>query len=1280
MDFIKPVQNKDIKGNVMSVQPLFERVNKDAVSKGGRLNAYWNGDRWVSVELDDTQLMRDIDSQVYEYRNKNFAGHPDIPALSVSSIPPVSKEYERFYKNYRGNSNIVFNKRIFFKSDKPGREDYSTSQLSYDPIDGPTPVFDKIMKKWYTDEDIEILLWFIGATLTNNIANVQKFIFIYGSGGSGKGSFLKIVEQIFQDYAQTISLKKMASNSQFANAEIKEIPVLIDPETDLSRIDNKENFLALTAHEELWVEKKGKDAYPVTFTGLLITASNKPYDMGNAKSGLGRRLVAVYPTGEKFATDEYYNLMEQVSFETAYIAKRAINVYEEKGIEYINSLDEDYKMRVETDDMFNFIRENVRFGHLKDITTLNIAAEAYKAFLESNEWSTKSYRNRIKAELKDYYREYYEEKRIDGNKLYNVYIGLKMDKIFPEDYRDNKAPEKKLPTFDSDFNLYASSDVIGQLAKEDGTPAKRWASVHTKAKDIDQTKLHFIQLPVNRIRIDFDKDTLEENLEASKDYPPTYGEISKSGKGIHLHYIYDGDVSKLDTAKHNDIEVKVSSGNSSVRRKFTKSNGLQLAHISSGLPMKEEKKVQEGLSDYITTEQSMRKEIIRAIKKEHHGATKPEVDFIYKILSDAKDNGIKYDLRDLQQDVLLFAMGSTHQSEDALKVYSKMPFSTIMDIVDSPNVSNGEDMIFEEPSKVVPDEELYFFDVEVFKNLFMVSWKKYGDPDIKTWFNPSQSQVEWLLNKPLIGFNNRRYDNHMMYAALIGKSPLEIWESSAKIIGGSKTAFYGPAYGIAYTDIFDFSNTKQSLKKWEVELGLPHDELEFDWNEPLEESDWERAAEYNRNDVYATEEVFKHLYADYEARIILSNITDMPLHTTTNALSAKFLFGDEQHPEKKFIYTELSEEFPGYEHHWEETTTKKRDGTEVKKRKLVSSYRGEDPSQGGYVYSNPGVYENVIERDLTSMHPWSLINMNYFGPYTGRYKELVEARALVKHAKNKDGSLNRKNIEAAKEMLGGVLKPYLNDDADFKGLAYALKIVINAVYGMTAAPYDNKFKHPKNIDNIVAKRGSLFMINLKHEVEAQGYTVVHIKTDSIKVTPNDDHINNFITEYGKKYGYIIDVAGEYDKMALVNKAVLIAHYKDGGEKDWHAIGTEFAIPYVYKTLFTHDPIEQDDYIVTKSANKGPLYLGEKFIGKIGTFYASRSGEELTWENSEGKRLAPSGTKGFLWRLPEDLTNKFDIDQNYYDTLVVDAIKHIKQVGDIDKLIDIPDVFKGLVEL
>ena len=58
---------------------------------------------------------------------------------------------------------------------------------------------------------------------------------------------------------------------------------------------------------------------------------------------------------------------------------------------------------------------------------------------------------------------------------------------------------------------------------------------------------------------------------------------------MHLHYIYDGDTSQLKNLYGPHIEIKTFKGNASLRRKLVKCNDLEVAHISSGLPLKGEK-------------------------------------------------------------------------------------------------------------------------------------------------------------------------------------------------------------------------------------------------------------------------------------------------------------------------------------------------------------------------------------------------------------------------------------------------------------------------------------------------------------------------------------------------------------------------------------------------------------------------------------------------------------------------------------------------------------------
>lgn len=327
-----------------------------------------------------------------------------------------------------------------------------------------------------------------------------------------------------------------------------------------------------------------------------------------------------------------------------------------------------------------------------------------------------------------------------------------------------------------------------------------------------------------------------------------------------------------------------------------------------------------------------------------------------------------------------------------------------------------------------------------------------------------------------------------------------------------------------------------------------------------------------------------------------------------------------------------------------------------------SSYRGIDPSEGGYVYAEPGVYSNVAVLDVTSLHPNSLIQLNVFGSdYTPRFKDLLDARVAIKHGK----------YDEARKMLDGKLAPYLKDEADAKDLSYALKIVINIVYGLTSAKFDNPFRDPRNRDNIVAKRGALFMIDLQHFVQEKGFDVAHIKTDSIKIPDATPDIIKKVMDFGTQYGYSFEHETTYDRMALVNDAVYIARKGSG----WDAVGAQFQHPYVFKTLFTKEDLIFSDMVETKQVVQGSIHLDfqhnkdpetMQFVGRIGQFVPVKPGfgGGLLWRIKDDKPYSVTGTKGFEWaeaHVAEQLPSNA-IDESYFEGLAKKAQDAIEFYG------------------
>ena len=1245
MDFMKVgktsvrSRNSDIDFNV-GPDFIYAGV-KDMIDRGGTFYAFWDNDHW-STSMDD--LIFAIDKETlkkYNQYKKEDPEHNYRPLLASENSSNVRSTMDRYLK-LLVTRDVAFNTRILFSKDVMKREDYATTKLSYTPTEGATPSFDELMDKLYAPDQRDKILWFMGAVLTNSMPKIQKFLYLYGGKGTGKGTVIQLFKDMFEGYHSDISLATLTGNSEFSTAQVQEIPVLIDSDSDISRIHQDTNLLKLTAHEPLLVNKKFQSQYEVTFNGLLITASNQRYQVRNVDAGINRRAVVVVPSNERFDYPTYLKLTSQVKFEVPAIAYRAIKWFEQEGpARYENDMDPE--MMAATDPMFDFVREN--YIGLGDPCTLQRAAELYKVYLEDLGWDTKGYKRKIKNELQRYYKQFADKTHIDGLSVRNVFRGFKTDTVFPEGLPEiTEMPEVELDGTESAFDELAK-DYPAQYANKEGDPAKKWDNVTTTLKDLDTTKLHFVRVPVNHIVVDLDlrdedgNKSLKKNLQRATEFPETYTELSKSGAGVHLHYLYSGNAEALDRNPDKNVEVKVYSGKASLRRQLSRFNSRTVSELSEGvLPLKkEEPSVYDDSKEMLWNEKKIRTAIEKNLRKEYHSATKPSIDFINKILTDAVREGIAFDVRDMRQAVLVFAMHSTNNSEYCVKLASKLPYSNAV------AEGNVEDSI-PAPAKgqqFYDNKDLIFFDIEVFPNVLIVCWKRMGKP-VEKWFNPTPEQIEWLFQFPLVGFNNRRYDNHILYGRMLGKSDLELFNQSQQIIVNHdrSAGMYSGAYALHYADIYDYSNRKQSLKKWEVEMGVKHDESEFPWDQPLAEEDWDRAAEYCMHDVEATEDAFLYpeLQSDYKARKILCELTGLPVSATTQQQAEKFLFGDDNRPQDKFVYTDLSTIFPGYEF------------------KLgKSSYMGDDPSEGGYVYSEPGIYENVAEVDIESMHPNSLINLNYFGPYTERFAELVHTRLAVKHH----------DFETAGKAFGGILKPYLNDN-DFKDLAHSLKIIINIVYGMTSAKFENKFRQNKNVDNIVAKRGALFMITLKHKLQDMGYHVVHIKTDSIKVDNVTPELIQVIQDFGKDYGYNFAVEHIFDKFALLNKAVNVGHVEDNPEwgseaNQWQAIGAQYLDPYVFKRLFTHEEVKDKDFAMTKQA-KLPIYIGDQFVGKIAEVYASKTGAPLEKVKDEDKRYAVTGTKGFNWKLFEDYSGKEDVDLDYYDGLVKEGIHNLDSVG------------------
>ena len=1221
--------------NGKKVKPKFE-VNfntKDLMTRGGDFYAVWDERKGI-WSTNEQSVIDQVDAAVKDYASKRSAAFPEekiIPAYMRDSDSGSIDRWHKYVKDQMRTTFHPLDEKLIFMNQEVRKEDYVTKVLPYALEEGDISAYEELVSTLYAPEERRKFEWAIGAIISGDSKWIQKFEVFYGDKGTGKSTIFNIILDLFDGFTSTLDAKALGNASKdFALESFKNNPLVsIQHDGNLSRIEDNTRLNTVISHEPIMMNTKYGKQYETRIHTFLFIGSNNPVKITDAKSGILRRLIDVNPTGMKLPRRKYDRLIRRIGFEKGAIAYHCLKVYEELGYSYYD----DYvprSMMSATNEFYDFVDYYFDEFSAKDQITQHDAWTLYNTYCEYA-GAKRMTLQAFALELKNYFKEFKERTQIDGKSYRKLYSGFKRNMFEDVEQKEETVDDtdnwltllEQDSIFDEEFH-----DAPAQVVSKRGTPFTSWDKVMSTLADIDTSKEHFVKpRETNLICADFDmKDAdgnkdLQRNIEAalSLGFPPTYAEVSRSGGGLHLYYFYSGDIDELKGIFDDYVEIRTLKGNSSFRRRLTLCNRLPIAVLSIGsLPRKEAKNVVDwkGYND----EKHLHNKIVQTIKanlnKERADNTTQSIHYIKEELDRAYESGLRYDVSELQPAVLKFAFSASNQADHCVKLVAQMHFKS----------DDEKEIPVTVPRTAAEDEDgrLVFFDVEVYKNFNCLVWKyEWSDTCTKIPF-PTPSDIEALLKHKIIGFNNLNYDNPIICGMSRGMSPRQLYDLSQDIIVYGKSPFR-ESRDWSYTDVYDFSTEKMSLKKWEFKIeGQTHIEMSIPWDEEVPEELWETVMEYCANDVRTTEAVFHERKGDFMARKIQVELVKLlhgddihvTVNDTTNTLSKRIIFGNERHPQIEFNYRDLSkpvgsDQYEFYREHFGEDYKFRvfdasglpvfrdyipgetlPDGWSILPffpgytfdefaKTDKSHYLGDVIGEGGRNYSVPGYHEWVWDGDISSQHPHSAIAECLFGPrYTKIFAEIVEARVAVKH----------KDFETAGKLLGGALKPYLNDES-YKDLAQALKIIINSIYGLTSASFDNEFRDKRNKDNIVAKRGALFMTLLKQEVEKRGFTVCHIKTDSIKIPHATEPIKAFILSFGREFGYEFETEAIFSKFAIFNDSAYIGY--DTVEGAWVTKADQFKKekqPYLYKTLFSHEPYVFNDFCVVKSVQKGSLYL------------------------------------------------------------------------------------------
>jgi len=135
----------------------------------------------------------------------------------------------------------------------------------------------------------EIYLCFCNAVLKGR-ADLQKFLHMIGTGGSGKGTFARLVTALIgEENILSTTLDDWCTNRfESANAYRKRLVVFWDEDKQAGNIGK---FLSLTGGDWIRAEEKGKKGFQYRYDGMTLVMSNTPIFTGSAASRIKRRVI-----------------------------------------------------------------------------------------------------------------------------------------------------------------------------------------------------------------------------------------------------------------------------------------------------------------------------------------------------------------------------------------------------------------------------------------------------------------------------------------------------------------------------------------------------------------------------------------------------------------------------------------------------------------------------------------------------------------------------------------------------------------------------------------------------------------------------------------------------------------------------------------------------------------------------------------------------------------------------------------------------------------------------
>lgn len=255
------------------------------------------------------------------------------------------------------------------------------------------------------EEDREMLLQYIGLCMTADTRQ-QKFMILCGTGGSGKSTLIKMIENaIGTDNISNISLKELTQ--RFASFGLMGKLLNSCADLEVTALEDVSLLKKILGEDSIRAEPKGKDAFSFKSYAKLIFSTNElPLILNEKSNGFYRRLMVLKMDRQPVKAEA--DFFDRLQAETDYFIQRCVKalqrMYQQGGLSVSsNSQQAVQTLRNDSDTVEAWLNEACILDEAS-ITAQTALYHSYELYCDVNDRTPLKVRSFYKSlESKGYY-------------------------------------------------------------------------------------------------------------------------------------------------------------------------------------------------------------------------------------------------------------------------------------------------------------------------------------------------------------------------------------------------------------------------------------------------------------------------------------------------------------------------------------------------------------------------------------------------------------------------------------------------------------------------------------------------------------------------------------------------------------------------------------------------------------------------------------------------------------------------------------------------------------